>query len=125
MSRVAGIVITRCHRVRALGCMECRGQNFNDSLDIFPIDRYWRTMLNLRRLFLIAGTFLFIDTLVTLPATAQQDFQSGYIVHAPTDTLHGQIDYRDWVANPRQITFLDGRTGKKSEYGPQDISAFL
>lgn len=82
-------------------------------------------MLNLRRTFLIAFTLLFIDTLVTLQAAAQQDLQNGYIVHAPTDTLQGQIDYREWVANPRVITFLDGRTGKKAEYGPGDISAFF
>jgi hypothetical protein len=40
------------------------------------------------------------------------------------DTVRGQVDFRDWAVNPREISFLDGLSGKKLAYGPGDLSSF-
>ena len=76
-------------------------------------------MLNNRALFFMIGSLL------TLAATAQENFQNGYIVLHQKDTVRGQIDYREWVASPRQITFLDAPAGSKATYQPGEISAFF
>src|ERR1700753_3772962 len=61
---------------------------------------------------------------ISLAVTAQENFQSGYIVRGQTDTVRGKIDYRERVANPRSVTFLDA-AGGKTAYGPGEISAFF
>ncbi len=76
-------------------------------------------MLNYRTLFFMIGSLL------TLAVTAQENFQNGYIVLHQKDTVRGEIDYREWVASPRQIDFLDAQTGRKTTYRPGDITAFF
>lgn len=66
-----------------------------------------------------------IGSLLSLAAAAQENFQNGYVVLPKKDTVRGQIDYREWVASPRQINFLDAQTGKRTIYQPGEITAFF
>lgn len=75
-------------------------------------------MLNLNRILLVAGT------LMGFVASAQENFQDGYIVHGQNDTVRGQIDYREWVANPESVRFRDA-AGEKTDYQAADLTAFF
>ena len=67
---------------------------------------------------LILGTFL------SLNAFSQRNFIPGYVVTLHGDTLHGQIDYRNWDRNPDKIVFeLEGKT-TPVQYSPLDIRSF-
>lgn len=48
----------------------------------------------------------------------------GYILKKNKDSLRGQIDYKDWNANPELIWFRDARTGTKSAFGTAELFAF-
>ena len=65
-----------------------------------------------------------IGSLLSLAVTAQENFQNGYIVLPKNDTVRGEIDYREWVASPRQITFLDAQN-KRTTYQPGELAAFF
>lgn len=58
-----------------------------------------------------------------LRVQAQENFQPGFVVGVNGDTLRGRIDYRDWVANPKRVVFLDG-AGKRTEYAEGSMTAF-
>jgi hypothetical protein len=60
----------------------------------------------------------------SLFASAQKNFQDGFLVLPSNDTLRGQIDYREWTTTPRKISFLDTRTGRTTVYGPEDLRSF-
>jgi hypothetical protein len=76
-------------------------------------------MLNNRALFFMIGILL------SFAVNAQENFQNGYIVLSKNDTVRGEIDYREWVASPRQIDFRDARTGKRTTYQPGELAAFF
>ena len=57
-------------------------------------------------------------------AFSQQNYQDGYIIQHSSDTLRGQIDFRDWTINPKTISFQDGR-GEKTEFSAPQIFAFF
>ena len=59
-----------------------------------------------------------------LRVQAQENYQEGYVVTVSGDTLRGRIDQQDWVANPKKIAFMDGRGGKRVEYGAGSMIAF-
>jgi hypothetical protein len=67
----------------------------------------------------------FFCVLASVYVTAQENFQDGYIVLSHQDTVRGQIDFRDWVASPRQISFRDLSGGKKTTYLPEALTAFF
>ncbi len=66
----------------------------------------------------------FCCLLLSLTATAQENYQDGYVVFSGKDTVKGRIDFREWTINPNQIAFEDARSGKKTQYSPNDLSAF-
>jgi hypothetical protein len=68
---------------------------------------------------------LLLSICLSLAAAAQGNYLDGYIVLPQNDTVRGQIDYREWYYNPEQISFRDGKTGKKSLFQPGDITAFF
>jgi hypothetical protein len=63
--------------------------------------------------------------LLSLLTTAQSNYLGGYVVLPQNDTIKGQIDYKEWYYNPREIAFQNGKTGKKSLFSPDDITAFF
>src|SRR6185503_16599019 len=54
---------------------------------------------------------------------AQSNFKPGYVVDLKGDTLKGNIDYREWEKNPRQISFKNN-AGTIAIYTPQNSKAF-
>ena len=61
----------------------------------------------------------------SLFATAQKNFQDGFLILPNNDTLRGQIDYREWNISPRKISFLDKHTGRTTDYTPAELQAFV
>ena len=68
--------------------------------------------------------FLWIFLFISSPLFAQKNFQSGYVVLRSSDTLRGQIDYREWDVNPRRIVFEPQNGGQSMTYSVEDISGF-
>jgi hypothetical protein len=66
-----------------------------------------------------------IFSLLSFTAFTQENYQDGYIVRSGADTVRGRIDYREWYYNPQQISFQDGKTGKRSLFQPGGIIAFF
>jgi len=54
---------------------------------------------------------------------AQSNFKPGYVVDLKGDTLKGNIDYREWEKNPRQVSFKSN-AGAVAVYTPQNARAF-
>lgn len=69
-------------------------------------------------IFLIPG--LFISTGVI----AQENFSPGYIISLQGDTLKGLIDYRNWVINPKKVSFKEEEKMDLVEYTPLEINQF-
>ena len=67
---------------------------------------------------------LLLSVLSCLVLNAQSHFQPGKIVTNAGDTLSGQIDYRNWAANPRTIRFRPGPDAKITSYGVADLLYF-
>ncbi len=59
---------------------------------------------------------------IPLALLAQKRFTSGQIITAEGEVLKGEIDYREWVVNPRKIRFK--REGKIASLRPQDLRSF-
>ena len=69
-------------------------------------------------------TFFWIFLFISSPLFAQKNFQPGYVVLRNSDTLRGQIDYREWGINPRRIVFETQNGGQGVTYSVEDISGF-
>jgi len=41
---------------------------------------------------------------------AQSNFLTGHFINIAGDTIHGEIDYRNWDKNPNKITFRNLET---------------
>ncbi len=61
---------------------------------------------------------LFLQTL-----HAQQNLVNGYVVTQSQDTIHGKIDYRNWLVNPKTISFHS--PSGFVEYSPTEIKSFF
>ncbi len=59
--------------------------------------------------------------LVFYSVSAQKNFKNGWVVLNNGDTLKGQINYRQWNANPTQIEF---KANKTVTYTVNDLKAF-
>ena len=57
-------------------------------------------------------------------AYGQTNFKQGYIIKQSGDTLHGFIDYKNWVINPVKISFKENLNGENINYTPMDIRYF-
>lgn len=57
-------------------------------------------------------------------APAQENWTPGYIITHNGQTLGGQLDYRDWEANPRRVQFRKSPSDTPQWYGPSSIKAF-
>lgn len=62
---------------------------------------------------------------IFLPAItfAQSNFKPGYVVTLKGDTLRGEIDYKEWIKNPKSIYFKND-AGQVTDYTPANTSAF-
>jgi len=67
---------------------------------------------------------LMLGTFLSLNAYSQQNFIPGYVVTTDGDTLHGQIDYRNWDKNPDKISFVHEGKTTPEQYSPLDIKSF-
>jgi len=57
-------------------------------------------------------------------AYSQADFQEGFIIKTPGDTITGFIDNKGWVSSPTSVTFKNSPDGEAFTYGVQDILRF-
>lgn len=55
---------------------------------------------------------------------SQENYVPGYIIKNSSDTLHGFIDYRDWIVNPREVNFKVNYGDTPSTFRPTDILEF-
>jgi hypothetical protein len=56
-------------------------------------------------------------------SSAQSNYKPGYIVDLKGDTLKGNIDYREWEKNPKQVSFKSSARAV-TVYTPQNAKAF-
>ena len=57
-------------------------------------------------------------------ANSQENFLSGYVISPDGDSVHGYIDYRNWVTNPEKISFKKQIMNNKVVYTRNDIKGF-
>lgn len=57
-------------------------------------------------------------------AFAQENFVPGYIIDLQGKKIQGQVDYRNWGRNPKQIEFLAEGASKLTKYTPIEIAEF-
>lgn len=67
---------------------------------------------------------LLLVVLITPVLLGQKNFQPGYVVNTPGDTLEGFIDYKNWLKNPESITFQNVLDGAEMVYKPLNIKSF-
>lgn len=65
--------------------------------------------------------FVFISFITAL---AQTQFQPGYVVVNPSDTLRGYINNKDWDISPTQIAFKKDLSQEEQIFTAEQISAF-
>lgn len=67
---------------------------------------------------------LFLITAISFNLQAQRNFKPGYIVTLKGDTTKGSVDYKDWLQNPRNISFKAADNDPVKQYGAGSIKAF-
>ena len=67
-------------------------------------------------------TILLILLIAPLLLSAQKRFTSGQVITAKGEILIGEVDYLEWVINPRKIRFR--QDGSITIYGPKDLRSF-
>ena len=75
----------------------------------------------------ILKPFLYFAILLFMPfiLVAQGNYKHGYIVDAKGDTLHGFIDFREWISSPVYINFkTTTEEGRARKIGPSEITSF-
>ncbi len=55
----------------------------------------------------------------------QANFVAGKIVTKNGETIQGEIDYREWIFNPRTIKFRKSATDTPESYKPLDLQSFF
>lgn len=56
--------------------------------------------------------------------SAQEKYESGYIIAEKQDTIKGFIDYRNWSKNPEEIHFKNTIEGEEKVYGFSKMTGF-
>jgi hypothetical protein len=59
-----------------------------------------------------------------IKVSAQVDYRPGYVISSQGDTIQGSIDYRNWLQNPRAISFRPSAQSVDHTYKPLEIRAF-
>ena len=85
---------------------------------MFTSTVFVQTIKRLALLLLAIATITFSNTL-----NAQQNYQPGFIITNDNDTIRGQIDYQNWVINPKSIDFI-GTDRREISFNSLDISGF-
>ncbi|NOW94893.1 hypothetical protein [Mucilaginibacter sp. SG564] len=67
-------------------------------------------------LFLLSQTTLFLQ--------AQSNYKPGYVIDGKNDTLKGFINYREWIKNPREITFKQTQNAQPQKFTVTNANAF-
>lgn len=62
--------------------------------------------------------------LLSPTASAQKNFEPGYIVNAANDTVRGSIEYLNWSKNPEKINFKTNGAEAEKQLGLEDVSSF-
>ena len=68
------------------------------------------------------GVLLFL--LAGWTAAAQSNFVAGTITKRNLQSIKGEIDYRDWVANPKEIYFKQSPSAKVQTFTVEDLESF-
>ncbi len=76
--------------------------------------------MSLPRVILIVLTVFFVQT-----SFSQKNYLAGQIITLDGDTLNGQINYRNWIINPKKISFRSSTSSKKTVYVPMNIRGFV
>ena len=65
-----------------------------------------------------------IILLLVLPVSvlAQRNFTAGQVITSTGEIIKGEINYKEWVINPKKIKFRTD--GEVREYGPKDLRSF-
>lgn len=70
-------------------------------------------------------TLLMIAVAFSFTASAQSNYQSGYVVKLTGDTVKGLINYKEWVNSPKFIDFKTTATQSKAErFTPDMLQGF-
>lgn len=56
---------------------------------------------------------------------SQENYIPGYIINLNGDTIHGEINYRNWKTCPEKIKFKSSGDPSENEYDPADIKGFM
>src|SRR6187549_1124270 len=75
----------------------------------------------MNRFILTLGLLVFVGL---AKVSAQVDYRPGYVVSSQGDTIQGSIDYRNWLQNPKTISFRPSAQGVEHTYKPLEIRAF-
>jgi hypothetical protein len=70
----------------------------------------------------LALLFLFLFPVYS--AIAQANYVASSIIQLNGDTLKGEIDYREWIYNPKTINFRANKNKKSQVYKPNEIKGF-
>lgn len=73
--------------------------------------------------FRTAILFLFVFNLAFSNASAQENFQPGYLITNSQDTLRGLIDFREWDMSPKSIVFKNSSNDVR-KFNTTEISSF-
>ena len=68
------------------------------------------------------GVLLFL--LAGWTAAAQSNFVAGTLTKRNLQSIKGEIDYRDWVANPKEIYFKQSPSAKVQTFTVEDLESF-
>ena len=77
-------------------------------------------MLNIKKIQLL---LLLLAAFYT--TNAQINFKEASIVQLNGDTLKGEINYQEWVYNPKTIEFRQKSTDNRTTYSSKDIKGFI
>jgi len=55
---------------------------------------------------------------------AQSNYKTGYVIDSKNDTLKGFVDYREWVRNPREITFKQTQAARPQKFTVANANGF-
>lgn len=71
------------------------------------------------RIFLISISILLVQF-----TYCQENFLPGFVIQNSGDTIHGFVDYRNWVTNPDKISFKENVNNEPAIFTPINIKEF-
>lgn len=67
---------------------------------------------------------LFLVLQAPLFLHAQSNYKPGYVIDSKNDTLKGFVDYREWIKNPREVTFKQTQTASPQKFTVANANGF-